>query len=52
MDKLCVGAGVFAEHFAFFHEVNDEVELLEGHIVLEIPVEPISLLNEDIPSLS
>ena len=43
-----MGPGVLGEDLALLHEVNRDAHLLEvqGHVVVEVPIEPVGLLDE------
>jgi hypothetical protein len=49
VDELLMGPAVAADDLAFLDQMDFEVEVVDGHVVPEVAVEPVRLLDEDHP---
>jgi hypothetical protein len=47
--ELFRGSRLSRQHYAFLWEVDFDIELVHRHPVLEVPVEPVSLLDQQHP---
>lgn len=47
VDELLMRPGARAEYLAFLHEVDFNTQLVNRHVVFEVAIQPVGLLNQD-----
>ena len=47
MDELRLRFRLFADDLAFLHEMDLDIEVLQRHVIAEVPIQPVGLFHED-----